>query len=111
MHALASANMGTEALRRFCGWMGGQSVLANLGYRKYIGAMSYAGTVKNGVVVLPAGVELADGTEVDVVPRDLSVAGDPFLQAVAGAAKRRAHWPRDYALNHGYYVSGEPKKA
>jgi hypothetical protein len=80
--------------------MGGQSVLASLGCRKYIEAMSYAGTVKNGVVALPPDVKLPEGTEVDVVPRDLSVAGDPFLQAVAGAAKRRTHWPRDYALNH-----------
>jgi hypothetical protein len=86
-------------------------MLASLGCRKYFEAMSYAGTVKNGVVVLPAGVKLAEGTEVDVVPRDLRIAGDPFLQAVAGAAKRRTHWPRDYALNHGFYVSGEPKKA
>jgi hypothetical protein len=52
-----------------------------------------------------------EGTEVDVMPRDLRVAGDPFLQAVAGAAKRRTHWPRDYALNHGFYASGEPEKA
>ena len=86
-------------------------MLASLGCRKHIEAMSYAGTVKNGVVVLPAGVKLAEGTEVDVVPRDLRVAGDPFLRAIAGAAKRRTHWPRDYALNHGFYVSGEPKKA
>ena len=68
-------------------------MLASLGCRKYIEAMSYAGTVKNGVVVLPPDVKLPEGTEVDVVPRDLSV-------AVAGAAKRRTHWPRDYALNH-----------
>ena len=90
---------------------GRQSVLASLECRKYIGAMSYAGTVKNGVVVLPPGVKLAEGTAVEVVPRDLRVAGDPFLQAIAGVAKRRRHWPRDYALNHGFYVSGEPKKA
>jgi len=72
--------------------------------------MSYAGTVKNGVVVLPRDVKLAEGTEVDVVPRDLSGADDPFLRAVAEASKPRAHWPRDYALNHGAYVSGEPRK-
>ncbi len=35
---------------------------------------------------------------------------DPFLAAVTQTAKSRPHWPVDYALNHGHYVSGEPKK-
>ena len=72
--------------------------------------MSYAGKVKNGVVVLPPDVKLAEGTEVEVVPRGLRVGDDPFLRAVERTAKPRAHWPRDYALNHGSYVSGEPRK-
>jgi hypothetical protein len=95
----------------FAGWMAGNPALASTDCGKYIEGMSYAGTVKNGVVVLPPGVKLAEGTEVDVVPRDLRVADDPFLQAIAGAAKPRTNWPKDYALNHGFYVSGEPKKA
>jgi len=33
-----------------------------------------------------------------------------FLAAVLKTAKPRPHWPKDYALNHGHYVSGEPKK-
>ena len=37
-------------------------------------------------------------------------ASDPFLVAVTQTAKSRPHWPADYALNHGHYVSGEPKK-
>jgi hypothetical protein len=36
---------------------------------------------------------------------------DPFLQAVIKTAKARPHWPTDYALNHGHYVSGEPRKS
>lgn len=44
-----------------------------------------------------------------VVPETKS-ASDPFLEAATSAAKPRAHWPSDYALNHGHYVSGEPKK-
>lgn len=73
--------------------------------------MSYTGKVKNGVVVLPTGVKLAEGTEVNVAPREATASEDPFVLAVKRAAKPRAHWPQDYALNHGHYVSGEPKKA
>ena len=72
--------------------------------------MSYTGTVKNGVVVLPPEAHLPEGAEVEVVRRDLSPQDDPFLAAALQAAKPRLHWPKDYALNHGHYTSGEPKK-
>ncbi|MSU57714.1 MAG: hypothetical protein EXS35_05955 [Pedosphaera sp.] len=72
--------------------------------------MSYKGTVKNGVVVLPPNVKLPDGTEVDVVADELRPADDPFVQAVLKLAKPRPHLPKDYALNHGHYIRGEPKK-
>ena len=36
--------------------------------------MSYTGTVKNGVIVLPPEVKLEEGAQVEVVPRDPSVA-------------------------------------
>ena len=35
---------------------------------------------------------------------------DPFLVAVKQIAKPRPDWPPDYALNHGHYVGGEPRK-
>ncbi len=73
--------------------------------------MSYTGTVKNGVIVLPADVHLPEGAEVEVVPREVLPEDDPFLTAALKAAKQRPHWPQDYALNHGHYVSGEPKKS
>lgn len=73
--------------------------------------MSYVGTVRNGVVILPPEAKLPEGAQVQVVPLEMSPADDPLLQAVAITAKRRQHWPKDYALNHGYYVSGEPKKS
>jgi hypothetical protein len=71
--------------------------------------MSVTGTVKNGVVVLPPGVTLPDGAKVTVetAPTD---AGDSFADAVEKLAKPRTHLPKDYALNHGHYVRGEPKK-
>ena len=73
--------------------------------------MSYTGKVQNGVVVLPPEAHLPEGTEVQVVPLESSPPEDSFLQAVLKTAKPRPHWPKDYVLNHGYYVSGEPKKS
>ena len=73
--------------------------------------MSYTGKVKNGVVVLPPEAKLAEGAEVEIVPREVTPPQDPFLAAVLKVTKARPHWPKDYALNHGHYVSGEPKKS
>jgi hypothetical protein len=45
--------------------------------------MSYKGKVKNGVVVLPPGAQLPDGTEVEViVEMELLPGEDPFIAAV-----------------------------
>ncbi len=73
--------------------------------------MSVTGKVKNGVVVLPPGTKLPEGTDVKIETLELTPEDDPFLAAVLKAAKPRPHWPRDYVLNHGHYISGEPKKS
>lgn len=73
--------------------------------------MSFKGTIQNGVVVLPPEIKLPDGTEVNVETLAESPENDPFIQAVLNTARPRPHWPKDYALNHGHYVSGEPKKS
>ncbi len=73
--------------------------------------MNYTGRVKNGVVILPPEADLPEGTEVKIEPLELGPEDDPFLATALGLAKPRPHWPKDYALNHGYYVSGEPKKS
>ena len=73
--------------------------------------MSFTGKIHNGVVVLPPEVKLPEGTEVTVEALNVALESDPFLQAVSKAAKPRPHWTKDYALNHGHYVSGEPKKS
>ncbi len=72
--------------------------------------MSITGKVKNGVVVLPAGATLPEGAEVQLETLELSPEEDPFLAAVLKSAKPRPHWPKDYALDHGHYVTGEPRK-
>ena len=73
--------------------------------------MSYTGKVQNGVVVLPPDVKLPEGTEVTVEPVELVPENDPFLAAIRKVAKPRPHWPEDYVLNHGHYVTGEPRKS
>jgi hypothetical protein len=72
--------------------------------------MSVTGVVTNGVVVLPPGTALVDGTVVEVIPRPLAAADDPLVAAVQKLAKPRPHLPDDYALNHGHYLRGEPKQ-
>ena len=71
--------------------------------------MSYTGKVKNGVVVLPPEAHLPEGAEVRVETL-LTAADDPLLATVEKLARPRPHLPRDYALNHGHYVGGEPMK-
>ena len=73
--------------------------------------MSFTGKIQNGVVVLPPEIKLPEGTTVNIEAPDLSSENDPFIKAVLKLAKPRPHWPKDYALNHGHYVGGEPKKS
>ena len=72
--------------------------------------MSYKGTVKNGVVVLPPEAGLPEGAEVEVTPLETQAENPPFLRAILKLAKPR-DWPADFALNHAHYVKGHPKKA
>lgn len=72
--------------------------------------MSVTGTVKNGVVVLPPGTKLPEGAEVKVEVLPAAASEDPLVAAVERLAKPRPHLPKDYALNHGYYRRGEPKR-
>jgi hypothetical protein len=69
--------------------------------------MSVTGKIVNGSVVLPPGTKLPEGAEVKIETIDMD---DPFLAAVERLAKPRPHLPKDYALNHGHYLRGEPKK-
>jgi hypothetical protein len=78
---------------------------------KYQVIMSVIGTVKNGVIVLPPGTTLPEGAEVKVETIQLTGNEDPFVAAAERVAKPRPHWPKDFVLNHGHYVSGEPKKS
>ena len=72
--------------------------------------MSFTGKVQNGVVVLPPEAQLPDGTEVEVTPVVAGQTNNPFLEGMLRLAKPR-DWPDDFALNHGHYVKGQPKKS
>ncbi len=76
--------------------------------------MSYIGTVSHGVVVLPAGAKLDEGSQVRVEPLKkrgrkppaASSLGEMLLR-FAGKAKGL---PVDMARNHDHYLHGLPKK-
>ena len=72
--------------------------------------MSVTGKIVNGLVVLPPGTKLPEGAEVRIETLKLTSEDDPLAAAVEKLAKPRAHLPKDYALNHGHYLRGEPKK-
>ena len=72
--------------------------------------MSVTGRIKNGVVVLPPGTVLPEGAVVKVETVELTPQDDPLVAAVEKLARPRPHLPEDYALNHGHYLRGEPKK-
>jgi hypothetical protein len=82
--------------------------------------MSITATVEAGKITLPPGTPWPSGTRVRIEAvaegaaeeekRELQPEEDSFLAAVLKLAKPRAHLPADYALNHGHYVRGEPKK-
>ena len=71
--------------------------------------MSYTGKVQNGVVILPPDVKLPEGAEVEVIPRSIPRETNTFLDGMLKLAKPR-DWPEDFALNHGHYIKGHPKK-
>ena len=65
--------------------------------------------VKNGVLPLPRGLKLAEGTDVALIPL-VALAGDPpFLKLALKLAKPRG-WPKDFALNHSHYIKGSRKR-
>ena len=72
--------------------------------------MSYTGTVKNGVVVLPPEADLPEGAQVEVTRLEKPGEDPPFLRAILKLAKPR-DWPEDFALNHAHYAKGHPKKS
>jgi hypothetical protein len=81
--------------------------------------MTYRAKVKDGVVVLPGGVKLPDGTEVTVhVPPAAPPASGPAKKSFGENMAELAKWaeglgstlPPDLAENHDHYLHGAPKR-
>jgi len=72
--------------------------------------MSVTGKIINGLVVLPPGTKMPEGAAVKVETLEPATQDDPLVAAVEKLAKPRPHLPKDYALNHGHYIRGEPKE-
>jgi hypothetical protein len=78
--------------------------------------MTYRGRVKNGVVVLEAGVRLQEGMDVRVEPVEAEKAAESPAQtqqlregllSFSGVVK---DGPSDLARNHDHYLHGTPKR-
>ena len=72
-------------------------------------AVKLISKVKNGVLPLPRGVKLAEGTTVALIPLAPLPDDPPFLKLALKLAKPRG-WPHDFALNLGHYTKGHHKK-
>ena len=72
--------------------------------------MSYTGAIKNGVVVLPPGVQLRDGTEVELPPLVSAKNAETFTDELLRIASHTRNLPPDLAKNHDHYLHGLPKK-
>lgn len=70
--------------------------------------MSFTGTVKDGVVVLPPGVKLADGVEVQLTIPD-SASPPSFAERYAAYIGAADDLPSDLAANLDHYVHGHRK--
>jgi hypothetical protein len=71
--------------------------------------VSYKGTVKNGVVVLPRKAKLPDGTAVKVTPI-AGRKGDDFTDMLVKLSKKVRGLPRDLAAQHDHYLYGTAKR-
>lgn len=72
--------------------------------------MSFTGTVKNGVVALPAGVMLPDGTQVELTPLVSAAEAEKFTDELLRIARTTKNLPPDLAKNHDHYLHGHQKK-
>lgn len=70
----------------------------------------FIGTVINGVVVLEAGSEIPEGTQVRVVAIETEREKEPLGKRMLKFAGTIPGLPSDMAENHDHYIHGQPKK-
>ena len=83
----------------------GLAINANLSDRT---GMSFTGKVKDGVVVLPPGLKLPDGLEVQLIVPD-SASSPSFAERYAAYIGAADDLPSDLAENLDLYVHGHRK--
>lgn len=72
--------------------------------------MTVIGTVENGKVALPAGVELPSGTKVRIETLEDLPNQAPLAEALKEFVGIFNDLPGDLARNHDHYLHGTPKK-
>ena len=72
--------------------------------------MSLEGTVVNGVVVLDAGLELPDGTRVELVVKEKEPSAATLGQRLLKLAGIAKGLPSDLAEQHDHYIHGTAKR-
>ena len=70
--------------------------------------MSFKGTVKNGVVVLPRKAKLPNGTKVQVTT--MSRQNNDLTDLLVGISQKVSGLPVDLAEQHDHYLYGTAKK-
>jgi hypothetical protein len=74
--------------------------------------MSFTGILRNGVVVLPPGVQLPEGARVEVRYETEEIPpkpAAPVYDALAEFVGAFEGLPADLARNHDHYLHGTPK--
>ena len=72
--------------------------------------MKLKGKIENGVVVLPPGSELPDGTEVEIETLDAAQETAELMADLLRIASSVHGLPADLARNHDHYLYGRPKR-
>ena len=73
--------------------------------------MSFTGTIENGVVKLPSGLGLPDGTQVRVEPITKLAPRNELTRRLAEIAGKVSNLPTDFAAKHDQYVQGTSHQA
>jgi hypothetical protein len=73
-------------------------------------AMSYIGTVKNGVIELPPEAKALEGQRVRIEPVPKVVARNERTRRLLEIAAKVHGLPSDFAEQHDHYIHGTPKR-
>ena len=72
--------------------------------------MSFTGTVEHGMVKLPSGTSLPDGTLVRVETVEAPQHRNEFTRKMREIAAQLTGLPEDLAEQHDHYIHGTPKR-